>query len=288
GAKTSTKPLPGPASSSCLAASCLAKVTYRLPPMLWMPNGAKPAGTVGSVKLLTRWKLVSKTSMVPNRKLVAYRSLPAGVLTRASPLYSAPWSPARSVTVDRSTAMTARAGLGVALPVVQGGCPGVVVGHPDRQARAGGGAPGVPQVRVGVQGQAGDIGDQVGLPVGRAGDRTAGRGVRRQAGQAERAGGEEHHDGGGPDPVNECHHSPFGVAGSVEPAGAGGATGYRGRAPGQGLVRCHASVPSCDASGPAGRRRHRAQPTNTSSKRPMFTPRQEGRAANWTRVHKYG
>src|SRR6201987_4569073 len=110
GAKTSTKPLPGPASSSCLAASCLAKVTYRLPPMLWMPNGAKPAGTVGSVKLLTWWKLLSKTSTVPNRKLVAYRNLPAGVLTRASPLYSAPWSPAWSVTVDRSTAGTAWVG----------------------------------------------------------------------------------------------------------------------------------------------------------------------------------
>src|ERR1700755_2404882 len=110
GAQTSTKPLPRPASSSCLAASCLAKLTYRLPPMLWMPNGAKPAGTAGSVKLLTRRKLVSKTSTVPNRKLVAYRNLPAGVLTRASPLYSAPWSPARSVTADRFTAMTARAG----------------------------------------------------------------------------------------------------------------------------------------------------------------------------------
>src|ERR1700730_13851400 len=48
--------------------------------------------------------------MVPKRKLVAYRSLPAGVLTRASPLYTAPWSPAWSVTVDRSTAMTARVG----------------------------------------------------------------------------------------------------------------------------------------------------------------------------------
>src|SRR6201997_2075181 len=110
GEKTSTKPLPGPASSSCLAASCLAKVTYRLPPMLWIPNGAKPAGTVGSVKLLTRWKLLSKTSMVPNRKLVAYRNLPAGVLTRASPLYTAPWSPAWSVTADRSTAVTAWVG----------------------------------------------------------------------------------------------------------------------------------------------------------------------------------
>src|SRR5579864_4230891 len=107
GAKTSTKPLPGPASSSCLAAFCLAKVTYRLPPMLWIPNGAKPAGTVGSVKLLTWRKLLSKTSMVPNRKLVAYRNLPAGVLTRASPLYTAPWSPAWSVMVDRSTAVTA-------------------------------------------------------------------------------------------------------------------------------------------------------------------------------------
>src|SRR5712672_1060399 len=48
--------------------------------------------------------------MVPKRKLVAYRSLPAGVLTRASPLYTAPALPALSVTVDRSTAMTARVG----------------------------------------------------------------------------------------------------------------------------------------------------------------------------------
>src|SRR6185437_11062939 len=27
--------------------------------------------------------------------------------------------------------------------------------------------------------------------------------------QAERAAGEEHHDGGGPHPFSECHHSPF-------------------------------------------------------------------------------
>src|SRR4029077_20093210 len=58
--------------------------------------------------------------------------------------------------------LLARAGLGVALPVIQGGYPGVVVGDPDRQSGPGGGAPGVTQVRVGVHGQARDVGDQVG------------------------------------------------------------------------------------------------------------------------------
>src|SRR4029077_4829806 len=55
-----------------------------------------------------------------------------------------------------------------------------------------------------------------------------------------------------PHPFNECHHSPFGVAGSVEPAGAGGATRYRG-APGQGscAVR-HPCLPGTPADRGAG------------------------------------
>ena len=39
--------------------------------MLWIPNGANPAGTVGSEKLLTRLKWLSNTSTVPKRKLLA-------------------------------------------------------------------------------------------------------------------------------------------------------------------------------------------------------------------------
>ena len=39
--------------------------------MVWIPKGANPAGTVGSVKLLTRLKRLSKTSTVPKRKFVA-------------------------------------------------------------------------------------------------------------------------------------------------------------------------------------------------------------------------
>src|SRR5579864_2097390 len=78
--------------------------------MLWIPKGANPAGIVGSVKLLTRLKLLSNTSTVPNRKFVANRNLPVGVATRASPLYTAPTSPAWSVAVERSTAMMAWVG----------------------------------------------------------------------------------------------------------------------------------------------------------------------------------
>src|SRR5689334_19244875 len=288
GAKTSTKPLPGPASSSCLAASCLAKVTYRLPPMLWMPNGAKPAEMavedldgaepeVGGVQELAGRGADQGESLVfravvagpvgdggpvhgddraggidggvpagdravlggeqepggggdtvPGYQETIWRGVEYGAVGRAGG--SGPGRPRRRDGHHELPA--ARPGLGVALPVVQGGCPGVVVGHPDRQARAGGGAPGVPQVRVGVPGQAGNVGDQVGLPVGRAGDRTGGRGARRQAGQAERAAGEERHDGGGPHPFSECHHSPFGVAGSVEPAVRAERRGTGG--PGQG------------------------------------------------------
>src|SRR5439155_2414700 len=50
----------GRAASSSLPGPCLAKVTNSLPPMLWIPKGANPAGTVGSVKLLTRSKWLSK------------------------------------------------------------------------------------------------------------------------------------------------------------------------------------------------------------------------------------
>src|SRR5207237_630275 len=46
GAKTSTNPLPGRAASSSLPGPCLANVTKSLPPMLWIPKGANPAGTV--------------------------------------------------------------------------------------------------------------------------------------------------------------------------------------------------------------------------------------------------
>src|SRR5712692_1977658 len=75
GENSSTNPLPGPAESSCFNASCLANVTNRLPPMLWSPNGAKPAGTFGSVKMFTMLKLLSKTSTCPKRKFVAYVAL---------------------------------------------------------------------------------------------------------------------------------------------------------------------------------------------------------------------
>ena len=51
--------------------------------------------------------------------------------------------------------------------VIQGDA-GPVVGHPDRQARAGRLAPGIVQVRVCVRGQAGDIRDEVVLYVGAA------------------------------------------------------------------------------------------------------------------------
>src|SRR5579864_4904075 len=78
--------------------------------MLWIPKGANPAGIVGSVKVLTKLKLLSNTSTVPKRKSVAYRNFPAGVVTNARPLYTAPTSPAWSVAVERSTAMMAWVG----------------------------------------------------------------------------------------------------------------------------------------------------------------------------------
>src|ERR1700730_15941711 len=78
--------------------------------MLWMPKGANSAGIVGSVKLLTKLKLLSNTSTVPKRKFVAYRNFPVGVVTSARPLYTAPTSPAWSVAVDGSTAMIACVG----------------------------------------------------------------------------------------------------------------------------------------------------------------------------------
>src|ERR1700730_6190360 len=106
GANMSTNPLPLPATSSCLAPFCCGNVTNSAPATLCSPKGAKPAGTAGSRRTSTKLKCVSKTSMVPNRKLLAYRNLPAGVVTSVRPLYTAPTSPTVSTAFERSTAMT--------------------------------------------------------------------------------------------------------------------------------------------------------------------------------------
>src|SRR5471030_2234612 len=58
-----------------------------------MPNGAKPAGIVGSEKLpdsVVGAKFLSKTSTVPFAKLVANRKLPPAFEPIAKPLYTAP------------------------------------------------------------------------------------------------------------------------------------------------------------------------------------------------------
>src|SRR5262245_59411334 len=61
--------------------------------MAEMPNGAKPAGSFGSLNLpdsRTGRKFESKTSIVPAWKLVANRKAPLALKPRASPLYTAP------------------------------------------------------------------------------------------------------------------------------------------------------------------------------------------------------
>src|SRR5262249_54793664 len=103
--KISTNPWPGPATSSCFLAFCSANVTTRLPLILPMPNGAYPAGNCGSRKLpltVAGWKLPSKTSIVAQRKLVAYRNTPAVFAPTASPLYMAPVAPLPHGSVDLS------------------------------------------------------------------------------------------------------------------------------------------------------------------------------------------
>src|SRR5712691_9390025 len=80
-----------------------------------MPKGAKPAGIAGSENDWTCVKVMSKTSTVAKRKLVAYRRVPADSESIASPLQTAPTSPALSTTLELSTTITPRVALTVGL-----------------------------------------------------------------------------------------------------------------------------------------------------------------------------
>src|SRR5580700_340656 len=90
---TATYPLPAPATSLNLLASCMAYDTYSLPPIFQMLNGANPAGTIASLNppaTVVALKFVSNTSMLPELKLEAYSSGPVLGLAIARPLYTAP------------------------------------------------------------------------------------------------------------------------------------------------------------------------------------------------------
>src|SRR5579862_3748813 len=87
---TSTNPFPGPATSSCLSASCTAIVTNNFPFTFSIPNGASPAGRLLSVNELTSVRFVSYFSTNPLRKLVTNRNTFDELsVARAIPLYTA-------------------------------------------------------------------------------------------------------------------------------------------------------------------------------------------------------
>src|SRR5205807_2134796 len=78
--KMATKPRPAPATSSCLSASCFAKVTTRLSPTACTLKGTKlPAASPSNAPWKsspfrgTRWKLVSYISIRPLWKLATNR-----------------------------------------------------------------------------------------------------------------------------------------------------------------------------------------------------------------------
>ena len=71
------------------SASCLAYVTTMRPPTVWMPNGAKPLGRLGSVNppgFPAGANVSSHTSTRLPWKSVAYRRGPSGEVAIASPL----------------------------------------------------------------------------------------------------------------------------------------------------------------------------------------------------------
>src|SRR6516162_5033759 len=95
------RPRPAPTLKALLSGpACCAYATYscQLPPepfwIAWMPNGAYPAGSCGSVKgnaavgCLTN--VTSNASILLFLKSVAYRKSAAPLLARAKPVYDAP------------------------------------------------------------------------------------------------------------------------------------------------------------------------------------------------------
>src|SRR5215469_6516131 len=95
------RPRPAPTLKALLSdPACCAYATYscQLPPgpfwIAWMPNGANPAGSCGSVKgnaavgCLTN--VTANTSTLLFLKSVAYRTSAAPSLARAKPVYAAP------------------------------------------------------------------------------------------------------------------------------------------------------------------------------------------------------
>jgi len=84
------KPFPGPATSSCLAPSCLAYKTYSNPLMKTILNGANPAGIDGSEngKLTGDWStnVLLYVSILAPKKSAMYKL----ELVIANPLYTVP------------------------------------------------------------------------------------------------------------------------------------------------------------------------------------------------------
>ena len=72
-----------------LSSAALANVTYRFPSMFRMPNGAYPCGMLASLNApfsVTRVNVLSKTSILPLWKSVAYRKFPCPFCASARPL----------------------------------------------------------------------------------------------------------------------------------------------------------------------------------------------------------
>jgi hypothetical protein len=73
---SSTYPSPPPATAFVFAGFCRAYVTKTLPPSSWIPNGAQPAGILGSSNPPTRVAGLNEASRTSTRALwksVAYR-----------------------------------------------------------------------------------------------------------------------------------------------------------------------------------------------------------------------
>src|SRR5512132_649984 len=86
---SSTNPSPAPATSSWASASCFAYVTNTASPIVWIPNGANPAGSFGSSNApsgVTSWKVSSNISTSALWKSAPYRIVPASVEAIARPL----------------------------------------------------------------------------------------------------------------------------------------------------------------------------------------------------------
>src|SRR2546423_1766661 len=91
-----------PCASSAGPGCCLPYVTKTRSPIVWIPNGAKCCGSLGSTKapgVFTWFQLPSNTSTLPLlAKSVAYSRGPEGPFEMASPLNTAPDEDMSTVT----------------------------------------------------------------------------------------------------------------------------------------------------------------------------------------------